>query len=181
VVASTPIRIFGTTTPSYDELAAESWDLAFGRTFPEDTLRDRLEYALRARRLSNAAQWEQLGEVHFKGYYRHYILARLAPTLAAVFLALYLWEMPDRAGPRLWVIVQLLALALAAGSLWAVLHWPQPLRDLAFAARYRASRVERERQLLSPHGWNGWRAERRADGSYVMVSVERAAPPDRAA
>lgn len=171
MIATTPIRIFGNTVPSYEDLAAESWELAFGRGFPEDTLRDRLEYAFRAHRLACAARWQRLGGLHFNGYYRGYVLARLAPALAATLLALYLWEMPDVAGPRPWVIAQLLLLAIATASVWGVLHWPQPRRDLAYASQYRASRVERERQLLSPDGWNGWRAERRPDGSYVMVQL----------
>jgi hypothetical protein len=164
--------------PSYRELAAESWELAFGRGFPEDTLRDRLEYALRAHRLSCAARWQQLGDVQFNRYYQHYILPRLAPGLAAGLLTVYLLEMPDRSGPQVSVIAQLLLLAVAAASVWALLHWPRPQRDLAFAAQYRASRVERERQLLSPDGWNGWRAERRPDGSYVMVPVQLVRNPE---
>jgi hypothetical protein len=178
VVASTPIRIFGTPTPSYKALARESWALALGRGFPEDTLRDRLEYARRAVRLSNAARWLQLGELHFEGYYRYYILPRLTPGVAAALLAVYLWERPDKGGPEAWVVIQLLVLAFATATLWGILHWPQPQRDLAFASQYRASRAERERQLLSPHGWNGWRAEQRPDGSYVMVPVPLAATPD---
>ena len=176
--ALTPIRIFGNATPTYDELASESWELALGRGFPEDTLRDRLEYARRAHRLSKAAQWQRLGEVHFGGYYRQYILPRLTPALAAALVGVYLWERPDPAGPEAWIVVQLLVLAFATASLWAILHWPQPQRDLVFAAHYRASRVERERQLLSPHGWNGWRAERRPDGSYVMVPVQIGGTPE---
>ena len=171
MVARTPIRIFGTCTPSYDELASESWELAFGKGFPEDTLRDRLEYAFRAHRLSRAAHWQRLGGLDFGGYYRQYILPRLAPALAAALVGVYLWERPDPAGPQAWTLVQLLVLAFVAATLWAILHWPQPQRDLAFAAHYRASRVERERQLLSADGWNGWRAERRPDGSYVMVQI----------
>lgn len=178
MVASTPIRIFGTPTPSYQELAGESWALALGRGFPEDTLRDRLEYARRAIRLSNAARWERLGELHFEGYYRYYILPRLTPGVAAALLAVYLLERPDKAGPEAWVVIQLLVLGFVTASLWGLLHWPQPQRDLAFASQYRASRAERERQLLSPHGWNGWRAEQRPDGSYVMVPVPVAATSD---
>lgn len=176
---STRIRIFGASTPSYDELAAESWELALRKRFPEDTLRDRVEYAVRACRLSSAAQWQQLGELHFAGYYRRFILTRLAPSLAVILLALYLWETAHTAGPQAWVLVELLAVSLASASLWAVLHWPQPRRDLAFAAQYRAARLERERQLLSPQGWNGWRAEVRSDGSYVMVPVEPTPSPVR--
>ena len=176
--ALTPIRIFGHATPTYDELASESWELAFGSGFPEDTLRDRLEYARRAHRLSSAAQWQRLGELQFAGYYRQYILPRLVPALAAALVGVYLWERPDPTGPEAWTLVQLLVLAFATASLWAILHWPQPQRDLAFAAHYRASRVERERQLLSPHGWNGWRAERRPDGSYVMVPVQIGGTPE---
>jgi len=97
----------------------------------------------------------------------------LAPALAASLLALYLWDTASHTGPELWAIIQLMLLAVATASLWALLHWPQPLRDLVFAARYRAARLDRERQLLSPDGWNGWRAERRADGTYIMVPVDR--------
>lgn len=173
---STPIRVFGPAIPSYAELAAESWGLALSPHLPQGTLGDRLEHAIRGHRLSNAARWERMGEVHFFNYFCHYAVPRLAPALAASLLAVYLWDMPDRAGPELWAIVQLLLLAVAAASLWALIYWPQPRRDMVFAARYRAARLERQRQLLSPDGWNGWRAERCGDGSYVMVPVEPAQP-----
>ncbi len=175
--ASTSFRVFGPAIPSYAELAAESWRLGLRLRLREDTLADRLAYVVRAHRLSNAAQWERLGEVHFLSYYRHYALPRLAPALGASLLAIYLLDPSRPAGPQIWVIVQLLLVAVAAASLWAVLYWPQPRRDLVFAARYRAARLERDRQLLSPHGWNGWRAERRGDGRYVMVPVEHGRAP----
>ena len=166
------IRVFGPAIPSYAELAAESWELAFSTKFAPNPLSERIEYALRARRLSKAAQWERLQDVNFLNYYRFFVLPRLAPALAVALLALYLWDPPHRSGPELWDIVRLLLLAIATASLWALLHWPQPLRDLVFAARYRAARLDRERQLLSPDGWNGWRAERLGDGRYVMVPVD---------
>jgi hypothetical protein len=184
VSASTSFRVFGPSMPSYAELAAESWWLALRLRVGDDTLGDRLAYIVRAHRLSNAAQWERLGEVHFLTYYRHYVLPRLAPALGASLLAIYLLDPSRPAGPQIWVIVQLLLVAVAMASLWALLYWPQPRRDMVFAARYRATRVERDRQLLSPDGWNGWRAERRGDGRYVIVPVEpRRAPaltPDSA-
>jgi len=176
VNASTPIRVFGPAIPSYAELAAESWQLALRLRFRKDTLADRLDYAVRAHRLSNAAQWERWREVHFLSYYRNYVLPRLAPALAASLLAIYLLDRSHPAGPQIWVVVQLLLVAVAAASLWALLYWPQPRRDLAFATQYRAARLERERQLLSPDGLNGWRAERCGDGTYVMVPVEPGRP-----
>ena len=169
----TAIRVFGPAVPSYAELAAEAWALVFQADFRQTGLADRIEYAVRARRLSLAAQWERLQDINFFNYYRYYILPRLAPALAASLLALYLWDTASHTGPELWAIIQLMLLAVATASLWALLHWPQPLRDLVFAARYRAARLDRERQLLSPDGWNGWRAERRADGTYIMVPVDR--------
>jgi hypothetical protein len=168
----TAIRVFGPDVPSYAELAAESWELAFRTGSRQNSLSDRIEYALRAHRLSSAAQWERLKEINFFNYYRGYVLPRLVPALASALLGLYLWDLPDRAGPEFWIIIRLMLLAVAAASLWALLYWPKPLRDLVFAAQYRKARLDRERQLLSPEGWNGWRAERRGDGSYVMVPVE---------
>jgi hypothetical protein len=169
------IRVFGPAIPSYAELAAESWELALSTRFAPNPLSERIEYALRARRLAKAAQWERLQDVNFFNYYRFYILPRMVPAVGAALLALYLWDPPHRNGPELWDIVRLLLLAVAGASFWALLHWPRPLRDLVFAARYRAARLDRERQLLSPDGWNGWRAERLRDGRYVMVPVKQLA------
>jgi hypothetical protein len=64
-----------------------------------------------------------------------------------------------------------LVVAVVCALAWGVTWWPQPRQDVVFAESYRRGRMERQRQLLSPEGWEGWRLEQQHDGRYLWVRV----------
>jgi hypothetical protein len=173
LITWTDFHVYLGEPPSFRELAVESWASARRNHFKDTTLRDRLGFALAAIRLHHAARWQVLGVRTFGQYLTRYVLPRLAPGYGTVGLGWYLWSTWDAEGLSWPGILIVLSVALIGALAWGIIYWPQPRTDVAFAEEFRHRRMERQRQLLSSEGWQGWRLEQQLDGRYLFVPVAR--------
>jgi hypothetical protein len=171
----TPLHIYVDREPTFRELAEEQWGVARHRYFDDDTWRDRLQYAASAWRLRSAAKWAALEPVTFIRYFGRHVLLRVVPITTLGLFILYLFaawgQAPDGAGSSAPEIVNLLIFGGLLGTGWGLARWRSVNPTLAWAKRFRANLLVRQRQLLSDEGWEGWRLIRR-DRGYVYVRVD---------
>lgn len=168
--------IFEGKRPSLELLASEA---LYNVRHPHesDTLRSRVVTLGLWWRLSRAARWQDpsySGKLRFlwtQGVRRNGF--RLYAFVLAL-LALQAIRNPTLA-PATWLhsMVYVGFGCLLAAVLWANFMWTDHRTELEWANAYQDSRMEIERHLLSPAGYDGVRLEKNAAGGWELHDVPR--------
>ena len=170
----TPIHVYLDRVPTFGELASQAWHLAIKQHFKSDTPWDRLVYGRDCFRLRRAARLARYRPLTFTRYFVRSVVLRTVPLIALLFLLLSARDAFRRgllgtgASPADFLV--LLAVSAGLGTVWGLLRWPSARATLAWADAYREGFMDRQRQLLSPTGWRGWRLVRVEDG-YLYVQI----------
>jgi hypothetical protein len=174
------LHIYGEHTPTFEELSKEFLELGRRKHYEGDTWVDRLTYLRQGLLLHRAAYWQRLTPLRFAPFGLRHVLRRVAPRFACVLLAWYLLtsQLPDQ---KPGVLLSVAVYSLVFAVVWSPIAWVSAQWTLAWAERLRTARQERERQLCSPEGWQGWRAVPAQDGGWELTPVKSEHHDDTAA
>jgi hypothetical protein len=179
-VSESPLRVFTEISqPTFADLSNEAFGLARTGMFESPTKWRRLQYYVTGWRLRrvhkwhHAAEWSTLTALWRLGFRRYGIL--LFWPLALILLLERGFEPFGSVADLLLTLAVLALMATALGGMVMSAWWPMLKHDVRWAEQYRRNRLEWERDMMSPSGYQGWHAVRDSTGGWALERLDKSA------
>jgi len=179
-MAELPQRVFTEVgQPTFTDLSNEAFGLARTGMFENPTKARRLQYyviAWRLRRVHkwhHAAEWSALTALWRLGFCRYGMM--LFWPLAVVLLLKRVLAPHGSVADLPLTLAVLAFIATALGGMVVSAWWPMLKHDVRWAEQYRRERLDWERDMMSPSGYQGWHAVRDSKGGWVLERIDKSA------